>query len=155
MTNSDQCGKLLALARGHGWLAMRLMLTNSIWEVLAPLVARAKRSQAGAKPGLSDRLFLEALLFLTRTGLPWRDLPEEFGDWNAVYQRFKRWRLAGVFQRLFAELPREHPAQDICRLFVDSTITRAHPHAAGGQKKIAKPKRRWDAVEAGTGPRSI
>jgi len=134
---------------------MRLMLSNSIWDVLAPLVDRAKRSRAGAKPELSDRMFLEALLFLTRTGLPWRDLPEEFGDWNAVYQRFKRWRLAGVFQRLFAELPREHPAQDICRLFVDSTITRAHPHAAGGQKKIAKPKRLWDAVEAGTGPRSI
>jgi|SRR5262245_59165453 len=134
---------------------MRLMLTNSIWEVLAPLVARAKRSRAGAKPELSDRMFLEALLFLTRTGLPWRDLPDDFGDWNSVYQRFKRWRQAGVFARLFAELPREHSAQDICRLFVDSTITRAHPHAAGGQKKTARPRRPWDEAEAAMGPRSI
>lgn len=135
-------------------LAMRLILTNSIWEVLGPLVDRAKRSRAGAKPELSDRMFLEALLYLTRTGLPWRDLPDEFGDWNAVYQRFKRWRLAGVFARLFADLPREHPLDDVRRLFVDTTVVRAHPHAAGAQKKSRRPKRRWDGVAAGMGPRS-
>jgi len=147
-------GKLSHLARSHGWLTMRLMLTNAIWEVLEPLVEKAKRSRAGAKPDLSDRMFLEALLFLTRTGLPWRDLPTEFGDWNAVYQRFKRWKLAGVITRLFADLPREHPLDEVRRLFVDTTIVRAHPHAAGGQKKSARVERRWDEVEAGMGPRS-
>jgi transposase len=134
---------------------MRLMLTNPIWEVLEPLVENAKRSRAGAKPDLSDREFLEALLYLTRTGLPWRDLPSEFGDWNAVYQRFKRWKLAGVFARLFSNVPREHPLDEVRRLFFDTTIVRAHPHAAGGQKKNAKPKRPWDEVEAAMGPRSI
>jgi len=134
---------------------MRLMLTNPIWEVLQPLVESAKRSRSGAKPELSDREFLEALLYLTRTGLPWRDLPSEFGDWNAVYQRFKRWKLAGVFARLFADLPREHPLDEVRRLFFDSTIVRAHPHAAGAQKNRANTKRHWDEVEAAMGPRSI
>lgn len=134
---------------------MRLMLSNSIWDVLEPLIENAKRSRAGAKPERSDRMFLEALLFLTRTGLPWRDLPSEFGDWNAVYQRFKRWKLAGVFGRLFADLPREHLLDDIRRLLVDSTIVRAHPHAAGGQKKRARPTKRWGEAEAAMEPRFI
>jgi putative transposase len=134
---------------------MRLILTNPIWELLGPLVDKAKRSRAGAKAVLSDRMFLEALLYLTRTGLPWRDLPADFGDWNAVYQRFKRWRLAGVFERLFADLPREHPLDEVRRLFVDTTVIRAHPHAAGAQKKSTKTKKLWDEVGAGMGPRSI
>jgi transposase len=92
---------------------MRLILTNSIWKILQPLVEKAKRSRAGAKPVLSDRMFLEALLYFTHTGVPWRDLPADFGDWNAVFQRFKRWRLAGVFARLFADLPREHPLDEV------------------------------------------
>ena len=133
---------------------MRQMLTNPVWEHLGPMVRSAKRSPVGAKPRLSDRQFLEALLFLTRTGLPWRDLPAEFGDWNAVYQRFKRWRLAGVFGRLFAGLPREHPLGEVSRLFVDSTTVRAHPHAAGAQKKAAKAPRPSAEAAAVSAPRS-
>jgi transposase len=114
---------------------MRYVLTNPIWQELGPLVRAAKRSPVGAKPDLPDRLFLEAVLYRARTGVPWRDLPGEFGDWNAVYQRAKRWRLAGVWDRLFASLPADSPAQEVRRLFVDSTTVRAHPHAAGAQKK--------------------
>ena len=69
---------------------MRYMLTTPIWQELKPRVEAAKRSAAGAKPELPDRLFLEAILYRARTGTPWRDLPAEFGDWNAVYQRAKR-----------------------------------------------------------------
>jgi hypothetical protein len=63
--------------------------------------------------------------------------------------------LAGVFARLFSNLPREHPLDEVRRLFFDSTIVRAHPHAAGGQKKSTKIERHWDEVEAVMGPRSI
>jgi transposase len=133
---------------------MRLMLTNPIWTELEPLVLAAKKSPVGAKPQLSDRQFLEALLFISRTGIPWRDLPGEFGNWNAVYQRFKRWRLSGVFARLFQNLPRDNPVVDTLRLFVDTTVIRAHPHAAGAQKKRMKRRRRWVAVGAATGPKS-
>jgi transposase len=64
---------------------MRYVLTNPIWTELGPRIAAAKRSPAEAPPELSDRLFLEAVLYRTQTGTPWRDLPAEFGDWNAVY----------------------------------------------------------------------
>jgi transposase len=114
---------------------MRRVLTNPIWQELEPRVAAAKRSKAGAPPELSDRNFLEAVLHRLRTGLPWRDLPEEFGDWNAVYQRVKRWRKAGVWDRLFASLPVESPVSEARRLFIDSTSIRAHQHASGGKKK--------------------
>jgi transposase len=124
---------------------MRRILTNPIWELLQPLVQAAKKSPVGAKPKLPDRDFLEALLWVDRTGCPWRDLHEGFGDWNAVYQRFKRWKGNGVFDRLFAALPADSPLTDVRRLLVDSTTARAHPHAAGAQKKI-RPRTRHSAA---------
>src|ERR1700719_3139114 len=106
---------------------MRFVLSNPIWEVLAPLVEAAKHSRAGAKAQVPERLFIEAVLYRARTGLPWRDLPADFGDWNAVFQRSKRWRKAGIWDRLFASLPTDSPAAEVKRLFFDSTTVRAHP----------------------------
>jgi transposase len=103
---------------------------------------------------LSDRLFLEAVLYRVRTGIPWRDLPDVFGDWNAVYQRAKRWRQAGVWDRLFEQLPTEGATAEVRRLFVDSTTVRAHSHAAGAQKKPTKRRRRSDVLAAASAPRS-
>ena len=128
---------------------MRYVLTNAIWAELAPRVAAAKRSPAGAKPALSDRLFLESLLYRARTGLPWRDLPAEFGDYNALFQRAKRWRRAGVWDRLFAALPADSPLAGVRRVFIDSTTVRAHQHAAGGQKK--RPRARSSSAGPGAG----
>jgi putative transposase len=133
---------------------MRYMLTNPVWQELEPRVAAAKRSVAGAKPELPDRLFLEAVLYRARTGTPWRDLPEVFGDWNAVYQRNKRWRLAGVWERLFDTLPTGDGTAEVRRLFVDSTTVRAHPHAAGAKKKTRRPRTPSGGRGAGTRPRS-
>lgn len=133
---------------------MRYVITDPIWKELGPLVNAAKRSPVGAKPEVPDRLFLEALLYRARTGIPWRDLPSEFGDYNAVFQRAKRWRLAGNFERLFAALPADSPVQEVKRLFIDSTSVRAHPHAAGAQKKRTKPRRLWGAHAAASPPRS-
>lgn len=133
---------------------MRRIITNAIWEVLGPLVQAAKRSPVGARPEVSDREFLEAVLYRARTGLPWRDLPPEFGDWSAVYQRWKRWRNAGNFQRLFDSMPAEAALrQEVERLFADSTIIRAHPHAAGGGKTGALRSRGWAGAGAATPPR--
>ncbi|MBI1349299.1 transposase [bacterium] len=101
---------------------MRLVITNAIGRELVASVAAAKRSAVGAKPKVSDRQFLEAVLYRLRTGTPWQDLPAEFGDWNAASQRFKRWRIARVRDRLFGQ----RPASDVRRLFVDSTNERAH-----------------------------
>jgi putative transposase len=132
---------------------MRRVLTDPIWKVLGPRVDAAKKSPMGAKPELPDREFLEAVLYRARTGLPWRDLPAAFGDWNAVYQRFKRWKRAGVFDRLFAALPAGSPLQK-ARLFIDSTTVRAHPHAAGAKKKATRRRSRSAGPAAGSRPRS-
>ena len=113
----------------------RRLLTNAMWEQLAAALAEVKDPR-GAPPGLEGREFVEAVLYLTRTGLPWRDLPEEFGAWSAVYMRFRRWEKAGVWRRLWEVLSRgATPA--LLEVFVDSTSIPAHPHAAGAPKKTA------------------
>jgi transposase len=110
----------------------RLLIDDDAWDRIRPALATLK-SQAGAPPDLSDRLFLEAVLYRGRTGGPWRDLPARFGAWDAVYQRFRRWQKAGRFADLFARSPADSLSA-VRELFVDSTIIRAHPHAAGAAK---------------------
>lgn len=114
---------------------MRKMLTNALWDVIRPHVRPTGRQRCGAKPQVSDRVFLEALLYIARTGCPWRDLPAPFGAWDAVYNRFRRWVASGRLRKLFEALT-EHPELgEIPRLFVDSTVLRAHAHAAGAARK--------------------
>ena len=87
------------------------------------------------RTGDNNRLFVDAALWIiARTGSPWRDLPEVFGLWNSVYQRFARWSNSGVWDRVFAELAKDGDFEEV---FLDSTIVRAHQHAAGAQKKRA------------------
>ena len=65
-------------------MSVRLLVTDEAWAELAPVLATLQ-SRAGSPPVLSDRMFIEAVLYLARTGTPWRDLPEDFGRWDAVY----------------------------------------------------------------------
>ena len=74
-----------------------------------------------------NRLFVNAVLWIARSGAPWRDLPERFGPWNSVYQRFRRWSHKGVWQQIFEQLQ----DADLDWLLLDSTTVRAHQHAAG------------------------
>jgi putative transposase len=110
-------------------MSIRLLLTDEAWAALAPILATLQ-SRAGSPPVLSDRLCIEAVLSLARTGTPWRDLPEDCGHWDAVYNRFRRWERRGIWRRRWA-----HGQAGACplarHLFVDATIVRAHPHAAG------------------------
>jgi transposase len=130
----------------------RLMLTDEVWDRMAAALYKVK-SRAGAPPALSDRDFVEAVLYPARAGCPWRDLPECFGKWDAVYQRFRRWEEAGYWLALFEGLPEDLEA--IRTLFFDSTVIRAHPHAAGAAgEKGGKPPRPSAAAGAGSGPRS-
>ena len=105
-------------------------------------------------PAADDRLFLDAVLWVARTGAAWRDLPERFGNWNSAWRRFDRWAKAGVWARVFAELRDE----DVEWLLLDSTVIRAHPCAAGAKKKREAPagrrSRSWAGAAAGSGPRS-
>ena len=85
-----------------------------------------------------NRLFVEAVIYRYRTGIPWRDLPERFGGWKATHRRFRRWCESGVFEGIFKLLASE---ADNEYMMLDSTIVRAHQHSAGAQKKKAATKR--------------
>ena len=99
-------------------------------------------------PKADNRKFVNAVLWVARTGAPWRDLPKRLGKWNSVWRRFRRWAAAGVWGRVLAALC--HP--DASTVILDSTVVRAHPHAAGALKKTApKPSA---AARAGSAPRS-
>ena len=114
---------------------MRYMLADDLWAALGPLVARAKRHPQGQKPALPDRAFFEALLYVARTGIPWRDLPSEFGAWDAVYNRFRRWVGSGSLHALFERLTADPSFGEVRRVLVDSTIVRAHRPAAGAPRR--------------------
>jgi len=122
----------------------RVMISDRVWEQLKAAIEEAKHSRAGAPAEMSDRDFLEAVLYLNRAGCPWRDLPPELGYWHAVYMRFRRWEERGVWRRLWQRLQCESFAQ-ARHLLMDSTTVRAHQHAAGAPKKMAA-TRLWDAL---------
>src|SRR3954454_8843149 len=111
------------------------MITDDLWTTLGPVVHQAKRYKCGRPPVLPDRLFFEALLYWARTGVPWRDLPGAFGGWDAVYNRFGRWVRSGRRRALFESLTADPELGDIRRVLIDSTVVRAHQHAAGARRK--------------------
>lgn len=111
---------------------VRYWLRDDQYDRIAPLLP-GKKSDPG-RTGKDNRLFVEAVLWIARTGSPWRDLPAEFGLWNSVYQRFARCSRKGVWHRMFSELARDADFEEV---FIDSTIVRAHQHAAGAAKKTA------------------
>jgi transposase len=104
-------------------------------------------------PGVTakdNRLFINAVLWIAKTGAPWRDLPERFGPWGSVWKRLDRWAKKGVWQRAFEAL--QDP--DLEWMILDSTVVRAHQHAAGAEKGGETTIRRWAARGADSAPRS-
>jgi putative transposase len=128
------------------------MITDELWTILGPRVEQAKRYKCGPAPRLPERLFFEALLYLARTGVPWRDLPGEFGAWDAVYNRFRRWLASGSLAQLFQLLTDNPVFADVKRVLVDATTMRAHRHAAGASKKRGRRRRKGWAAAAAVSP---
>ncbi len=130
----------------------RLMLTDEAWGRLSAVIAGV-RSRAGAPPRLSDRDFVEAVLYPGRTGCPRRDLPERSGARDAVYRRSRRREAAGIWRAPLERLPGDLAGVE--DLLPDSSVVRAHPRAAGapGGKGGSRP-RPWAAAAAGSGRRS-
>jgi transposase len=114
------------------------VLKDEQWERVAPLLP-GKAGDPG-RSGSDNRLFVEAVLWMVRTGAPWRDLPEMFGHWNSVFRRFRRWVQASVFERLFQALS---GAPDVEYALIDGTIIRVHQHGTGAKGGLVV--RRLDA----------
>ena len=108
----------------------RYEITDQQWERIAHLLPG--RAGYVGRSATDNRLFINAVLWIARSGAPWRDLPERFGAWNSIYQRFRRWAKAGVWQQVFDNL--QEP--DLDWLMIDSTTVRAHQHSAGQKKTI-------------------
>ena len=106
----------------------RLVLDDRQWERICGLII-GRPDQRGST-GQDNRMFVEGVLWIVRTGAPWRDLPETFGAWNSVFRRFSRWSAKGVWLRMFEALSDD---PDFEYLIVDSTIVRAHQHASGAK----------------------
>lgn len=109
---------------------------------------KAIRGKLPCQPGYQgrstdNRLFINAVMYVAKCGIPWRDLPHRFGNWNTVYMRFRRWAKKGVWQLLFEALS----DKDVRTLLIDSTSVRVHQHGAGALKKTrgqrAKQRGNW------------
>ncbi|MEV5427598.1 IS5 family transposase [Streptomyces cellulosae] len=114
-------------------MVRRHELTDQEWELLAPLIPRA----ATGRPRVEDRQVINGMVYKIRTGISWRDLPERYGPWKTVYTRFRRYALDGVFTRALQQIQAHADAAgDIDWLVqIDSTIVRAHQHAAATGRK--------------------
>ncbi len=109
-------------------------LTDRQWERLKSLLPPQKPPIG--RPNLDHRIVINGILWIARTGAPWRDLPESYGVWSTVASRFYRWRKAGIWQRILEALQQRDDAAgriDWQVHFVDGTIVRAHQHAAGAK----------------------
>jgi putative transposase len=113
----------------------RYELTDEEWGRIEHLLPGRPGDPGGH--GEDNRRFVNAVIWLARTGSPWRDLPERFGLWNSVFQRFNRWSKAGVWERVMQDLQ----SPDLEAMLLDSTVVRAHQHAAGSPKKRPATKR--------------
>src|SRR5918999_4581860 len=113
----------------------RKALTNTQWKRLQPLLPPQKPKTG--RPALDHRRLLNGILWILRTGAPWRDLPKRYGCWSTVASRFYRWQKASLWQRLFEAVQQQADAEGKINWdvhYIDGTIVRAHQHAAGSSR---------------------
>ncbi|MFC9000978.1 IS5 family transposase [Streptomyces rochei] len=124
-------------------MVRRHELSDAEWDVLSRLLPS---SGTAGRPRSDDRLVLNGIVWKLRTGSAWHDVPERYGSWQTLYTRFRRWALDGTFSRMLRAIQAERDAAgDIDWLVsVDSTIVRAHQHAAGGKKGQSTGTKRGD-----------
>ena len=131
---------------------VRGLMSDEEWGFFSPFVIETG-PRRGRRPR-DHRLVLDGVFWIARTGSPWRDLHDHFGKWSSVYRQFRRWTLSGVWDVLLAALNESGEGQDSLQM-VDSTIVRAHQHAAGAQKKRELRTKVLAARAVASRPRSI
>lgn len=104
-------------------------ITDEEWFRFNPLLP-SERSRRGRPAELPNRQFMNAIVFIAKTGIPWRDLPERFGPWQTIYNKFSRWNKKGVFKRILDTLSQDADNESS---MADSSYIRVHQHATGGK----------------------
>src|SRR5437868_9572713 len=125
--------------RARRWI-MRFDLSDDEWAHLGPLMPKSRKSARA-----DDRKIMNAIFYVLRTGMPWRDLPERYGPYTTAYNRFNRWSRRGIWKRIFDALASK--SRDSLYL-IDSTIVKAH-RAASGAKGGSKIRRLASALVGG------
>ena len=131
------------LCGGTG-LEVRLTLPSKQWRLIEP--ALLGRPGTPGRGGNNNRMSLEGMIWITRTGAPWRDLPKEFGNWNTVHWRYRRWAQSGVFQRIFDVVEED---LDLKAVVVDGTFAKVHQPGAGAKKAAGPPEESADRQAIG------
>ena len=119
---------------------MRYDLTDFEWSVIEPILPKGRRGQQPQ----NNRRVMNGIFWVLRTGAPWRDLPERYGPYTTAYNRFNRWRKAGIWDGLMAAVTKAHGSKV---QMIDSSIVRVHQHASG-------PKKEWRSL-CGPKPRRL
>jgi transposase len=108
----------------------RYEISDEEWERIKDLLPSDKQKKQG-RPPKPNRDMFNAILWIARSGAPWRDLPERYGSWKTVYDRFNKWTKEDVFEKVFKILNVDADTQE---LSIDSTSVKVHQHAAGAKK---------------------
>ena len=115
----------------------RIGVTDEEWVLIGPLLPPERGR--GCRPAGDNRPFFEGMMWMARTGAQWRHLPEEYGKWNSVFRRYRRWVLTGVFDAMLETLA-EMAGRERSADMIDSTIVRAHHCAVGIKRGLKRPK---------------
>lgn len=123
----------------------RIGVSDEEWSLIGPLLP-AEHGR-GCRPARNNRLYFEGMMWMARTGAQWRHLPDEYGKWNSVFRRYRRWVETGVFDAILKTLA-EMVERDRTADMIDSTIVRAHHCAVGIKRGLRKPRRLADRAAA-------
>ena len=110
----------------------RYELTNAEWKRLSPLLPPQETGKKG-RPPKDNRVVLNGMIWIDRTGAQWRELPECYGPWQSVYSRFRKWKAEGVLEKIFKALSCDYDAEN---LSIDSTCSKVHQSANGNKKGL-------------------
>ncbi len=126
-------------------------LTEAEWRILKGLLPIEPENRGRGRPPEQNRAIINGILWRLRCGAPWRDVPPEYGSWNTVYRRFRRWSEAGVWETVAVTLA--EIMADTGRYSIDSTTVRAHVSAAGGKEPVLSMSKQGliDAILAARG----
>ena len=124
----------------------RYELTDAEWKIIAPLLPNKPRGV----PRVDDRRVLNGIFWRLRSGAPWADIPERYGPYTTCYNRFVRWRAAGIWDRILTTVSKAYNGKI---QMIDSSVVRVHQHAANGEKKAAEAVA-WAVPAAGSRPKS-